>query len=66
MANNSMVTMSGSGPSSYIGNGRVVIALMRVLSLAVPAGMVDVIWTPLDIAVNDRPSLFIIKGAKLS
>ena len=52
MANNSMVTMSGNGPTSYIGNGRVVIALTRVLSLAVPAGIVDVIWTPLDIIVH--------------
>ena len=44
-----VVTISGSGPTSYSGNGLVVIALMRVFSLAVPTGMVDVICTPLDI-----------------
>ena len=43
MANNNVVTMSGSGPSSNLGKGSVVIALTRVLSLAVPRGKVEVI-----------------------
>ena len=46
MASNNVVTMSGNGPSSNGGNGLVVIALTRVLSLAVPAGRVEVISIP--------------------
>ena len=66
MANNNVVTMSGNGPTSYMGKGRAVIALTRVLSLAVPAGMVEVIWTPGDMMFQRSLRCLISMSAMIS